>query len=769
MITTSGAPRHLLRWSIVAVALLVGYLAGLVLLGLAARPGPELPGRLAAYEDPRAWWPIAVQVGLGAAAFLAYWWPRRRENRSFSFLVTGSLAVTTIGLGLVSYWGCATDQSPFWTPLTWALNLIVGGVNDSCGYPLGLQVARLFGPLLLVITGLGVLATLFRNQRDRLSVRLARRVQVVVGLSPETVGLLRRLTESAGPRTSVAVLTGSTDIAMIRSARDHGGAVIMVDPDDTRGLQVLLTAGRRFKMQGAYLMSPDSALNLRWAQQLRRVADGCAAPTSVVPPRIVVRIDDPWQAEYWRRSNGYRTRHDDRQRVWIGDALSSYEVTAALLVDRLQRADHDRLVLVGSSPLALAVSAELAQRDREDDLLGQRRRPSTADLVVVGPGAGRLRDQHALRQARFGNTVAPLRAVAEPAALPVLERLLDGCRRPAVLVTEEGTDASFLAARHPEWTIFALGPDSRGLAEEPIMEALYPYGLTTDLPIGWPVDSWERAARVVHERYRRQRDPKSPPRASDRGWDDLDPFLRESNIRLVTTTLASVESLGRSWGSMSCSADSDTEDQSISEDQRMILARLEHDSWRRHLLENGWRPGSVRDDGRRTHPALLPWAQLPDVDRQRSLANVTDAIATLRSLGYRSSVAADGEAGWRAYRRSGTVRARRSTKPWTWRSRHGDVMQAVAGDWWVSDGFDAWSVTDAVFTTTYQHLSGDRWCRIGEVDGRPARPGEIVATLEGDETAGDDDWVLRGRAGDHWIVSTAHLQENYQTVDSLLE
>ena len=67
MITTSGAPRHLLRWSIVAVALLVGYLAGLVLLGLAARPGPELPGRLAAYEDPRAWWPIAVQVGLGAA------------------------------------------------------------------------------------------------------------------------------------------------------------------------------------------------------------------------------------------------------------------------------------------------------------------------------------------------------------------------------------------------------------------------------------------------------------------------------------------------------------------------------------------------------------------------------------------------------------------------------------------------------------------------------------------------------------------------------
>ena len=161
MITKSDAPRHLRRWSVAAVILLAAYLGGLVLLALAARPGLALSGRLAAYEDPRAWWPIAVQVGLGTAAFLAYWYPRRAESRSFSFLVTGSLAVTTIGLGLISYWGCAPDQSPFWTPLTWALNLVVGGVNDSCGYPLGLQVARLFGPLLLVITGLGVLATLF--------------------------------------------------------------------------------------------------------------------------------------------------------------------------------------------------------------------------------------------------------------------------------------------------------------------------------------------------------------------------------------------------------------------------------------------------------------------------------------------------------------------------------------------------------------------------------------------------------------------------------
>ena len=259
------------------------------------------------------------------------------------------------------------------------------------------------------------------------------------------------------------------------------------------------------------------------------------------------------------------------------------------------------------------------------------------------------------------------------------------------------------------------------------MEGLVPYGLTTEVPADWPVDSWERAARVVHERYRRQRDPKARPRPSDRSWDDgLDPFLKESNVRLVTATLASVEALGRSWGPISGPSEQKAEDEPITEDQRLILARCEHESWRRHLQENGWRPGEVRDDVRRVHPALVPWSRLSDADRQRSLANVADALATLRNLGYRSTAARDdGLSGWRPFRRSGTVTARRTAKPWTWRSRHGDVLEAQAGDWWVSDGSGAWSVNDEIFATTYQHLSDDHWRRVGEVDGRPARPGEV--------------------------------------------
>ena len=62
----------------------------------------------------------------------------------------------------------------------------------------------------------------------------------------------------------------------------------------------------------------------------------------------------------------------------MSDALSVYEVTANLISGPDRRPElessFDRLVIVGNSALALAVCAELAQREREGDaLLGCRR------------------------------------------------------------------------------------------------------------------------------------------------------------------------------------------------------------------------------------------------------------------------------------------------------------------------------------------------------------------------------------------------------------
>ena len=61
---------------------------------------------------------------------------------------------------------------------------------------------------------------------------------------------------------------------------------------------------------------------------------------------------------------------------------------------------------------------------------------------------------------------------------------------------------------------------------------------------------------------------------------------------------------------------------------------------------------------------------------------------------------------------------------------------------------------------------GDRWRRTGEIRGRQARPGEVVHSLEGDQTARPGQWVLRGVEGEEWLVPKEHLETSYDQIDA---
>ena len=169
--------------------------------------------------------------------------------------------------------------------------------------------------------------------------------------------------------------------------------------------------------------------------------------------------------------------------------------------------------------------------------------------------------------------------------------------------------ATYLAALNPTWTIFHWSATTSGVADQPIMELLYPFGLTLEAPSSLPVDNWERAARVVHEQYRlitqqhRQLDPSKP---SHRAWEQLDPFLKESNIRQVTTALAAAESLGRSWGPVVSGGRSDGLVTSAEVSAELnTMAEMEHMSWMKHLQDNAGATAQ-RDDHRLIHPSLRP-------------------------------------------------------------------------------------------------------------------------------------------------------------------
>ena len=784
---SSGRPASLTAWNAAAITLLVGYIVGLGLfcwtaLAWTAQPRRTVPEPFDAYAKHTEWWPIALQLGVGLAAFFAYYLPRRNETRSFSLLITGGLGVTTLLLGAFSVWNCTELETPFFTPAAMALGLVLGNSPSFTGHcgaegftaPLALQVARLSGPLLLVITALGIVTALFRTQLDRLIVRYSRSLVVVIGLSEVAIPLLKRLADNLPRGSTLAVLIENSDNSLSKQARTLGARVVVCNLDKASAIRVLVLRQNRFKVRALYVMTTDVPANLAWAKQFREIADASRTDSHDPPPRIIARIDDPWQAEYWRRTNAYRTPVGGRVESvrWVPDALSIYEVTATMLVAHVQSQPHDRLVVVGRSPLALAICAELAQREREGAVLRAKAAPSLSELVLVGLDADQVREQHQIRQERFGNAAeaAHIDVQLTSPTEPALAALLADYQHPAVIFADDlvGTrkddlSATLLAALHPTWTIYHSDSATVGLADRPIMEQLFPFGLTIEPKEGMALDSWERAARVVHQKYLdgmgAALDPAKP---AQRPWAQLSGFYRESNVRLVTATLAGAESIGRTWGP----TPQDPEAQvtgGIDPEQFAALSRFEHASWLRFYLDAGWKFEPERDDARSRHNALVPWGSLTAAYKERTRGNVTSALNTLQALGYRSWTGSDRP--WASYERRGEVTALVLTEEWRWQTRSGDWMTAQAGDFRVSDGRgNAWSVEPSIFSQSYAHVEGDRWRRTGRVWAQPAVEGELVITLEGPAFAKAGDWMMKGAAGEQWLTSGEHFAANYAPV-----
>src|SRR5581483_11879097 len=331
-----------------------------------------------------------------------------------------------------------------------------------------------------------------------------------------------------------------------------------------------------------------------------------------------------------------------------------------------------------------------------------------------------------------------------------------------------------LASRFPTTAVYAWDPNARVTEDRmPLVGKLRTYRLAMDLPKGQAHDAWERAARLIHERYAAQAGHSSE---STKPWAQLDEFYRGSNRRLVRNALWMVEQIAEhTWSSRgvpaAAAADETPPDlrkltpleqlerMGIGRKAALAMARTEHEDWCRYYRDHGWKYGPVRDNKHKITDKLVDWSVVEsDPERLRvATASVADTLSALRELGYRSRPV------WQRYRRSGTVQADQRHEPWTWTTASGETMHANAGDWAVegSDGRIR-SVADDVFRATHTHESGRRWRRSGIVDARPARQGEVIQTLEGPAKASAGDWVVRGTKGEMWPVPGAEFATGYE-------
>lgn len=719
-----------------------------------------LPGAFARWNDATAWEPLAIPLVLGLLAYGTWAWPNRHRPLAFSLVFLAAGTVSAAVLAIASYISCPpAEGNPGFGVVLRILGFVLNSYDASmfdgercpADPPLALQLGRLLVLLVLFVAATRAVAVLLRGQLDRALVRLARRVSLALGVDEGSAALLPALAAGADGAVRVAV-TPDVGAPWVRGARAAGWRVVAGDPEDPVTLRSLLRRGRRGSaLRALAVLPPDSTA----AQRLVRVVEGVIEGRDAGGPvRMLVRLGDAWQAEDWRRR--YLGRAADR----IVDTISSDEVTARLVAEDLLRQDADRIVLLGRSSLTFALLGELAQQGRERAVLGEAAVPP---VVVLHPEAVAILEQHEFSQLRYGNTGGiDARPVAAEATAAAVEEAAEGASTPAIVLTgvpaeEDQRLAAVLGAGQPGWPVYARFAEVAGLGAEPLLARVHAYGTTLDAGGGRPVDRWERIARLGHERYiRAHPDPGIPSR---RPWDQLARFYRASNVRQVLATLGSAIAVGRSWGA------GEERTGMPSDEQLERMAELEHASWRRHLESRGWRHAAVRDDARRRHPDLLPWEQLGDDARRKTRDGVRSSLELLATLGYRSFD--DPAAGWRTFRRTGEVRARRRDESWTWTTASGQTLRGAAGDWEVVDERGAGhAVAPEAFEHGHRHLGGDRYARIGTVLARPAREGERIETLEGTLVAHAGEWVVRGHLGEEWVIPAERLSAGYAPADA---
>jgi hypothetical protein len=65
------------------------------------------------------------------------------------------------------------------------------------------------------------------------------------------------------------------------------------------------------------------------------------------------------------------------------------------------------------------------------------------------------------------------------------------------------------------------------------------------------------------------------------------------------------------------------------------LAENSHNVWAKLRLADGWTYGSRRDDAARTHPCLIPYADLPESEKEYDRGTAMETLKAILVLGYR--------------------------------------------------------------------------------------------------------------------------------------
>lgn len=64
------------------------------------------------------------------------------------------------------------------------------------------------------------------------------------------------------------------------------------------------------------------------------------------------------------------------------------------------------------------------------------------------------------------------------------------------------------------------------------------------------------------------------------------------------------------------------------------LAENSHDNWAIGRIKEGWVYGEKRDDALKHHPCLVPYADLPDSEKEYDRVSAMETLKAIKALGF---------------------------------------------------------------------------------------------------------------------------------------
>ncbi len=66
-----------------------------------------------------------------------------------------------------------------------------------------------------------------------------------------------------------------------------------------------------------------------------------------------------------------------------------------------------------------------------------------------------------------------------------------------------------------------------------------------------------------------------------------------------------------------------------------LLSKNTHEVWAQQRIRDGWKYGPVRDDGKKEHPDLIPYEELPEGEKEYDRQTAMETLKAIVALGYR--------------------------------------------------------------------------------------------------------------------------------------